>query len=363
MVRPRVHAERRFARKHFPRRVIFLSFLIAASLNLAGCVAFSGASSLLGSSANAAANSSPSSAAPAAVPVTPPTLLILPGAVAFGNVVAGANNTQTLYLTNGGTETLIVSQVSATGNGFGVSGFSQPITLEGGQSTTVTVGFDFTSAGTSNGAVTLTSNAATSPAIIGLSATVIAPAIQLSVNPMSLSFGSTAVGVTSTQNVTLTNTGNANVSISSVSATGPGFSAGGVSNVTLAPSQAVSAAVNFDPASAGPASGSLVVISNAAQAVVGLSGTGTSTAPSQQHSVTLNWSPSVSSVVGYFVYRGTGANAQLSKLSTSVDAATNYVDTNVAAGQTYTYAVSAYGTDGVESAQSTSVSVTIPGTP
>jgi fibronectin type 3 domain-containing protein len=47
-------------------------------------------------------------------------------------------------------------------------------------------------------------------------------------------------------------------------------------------------------------------------------------------------------------------------LSTSVDAATNYVDTNVAAGQTYTYAVSAYGIDGVESAQSTSVSVTIP---
>jgi hypothetical protein len=211
--------------------------------------------------------------------------------------------------------------------------------------------------GNASGAIAIASTAAGSPSTIDLSATVVTPVAQISVNPASLSFGGTAIGVTATQNVTLTNAGNSNVTISSVSTTGAGFSASGVSNVALAPNQTVGVAVSFDPTGPGFVTGSLIVTSDAPQELVGLSGAG---AAPHQHSVTLNWSPSASVVIGYNVYRGTGANAQLSKLSTSIDAATNYVDTAVVAGQSYTYAVTAVGTDGVESAPSTPVSVIIP---
>ena len=77
------------------------------------------------------------------------------------------------------------------------------------------------------------------------------------------------------------------------------------------------------------------------------------------HQVALNWQPSASVVIGYYVYRGIAANA-LSKLFTSVDALPNYTDMNVTNGQTYYYAVTSVGTDNVESAPSNQISVTIP---
>jgi acid phosphatase type 7 len=75
--------------------------------------------------------------------------------------------------------------------------------------------------------------------------------------------------------------------------------------------------------------------------------------------VSLSWTPSSSSTVtGYNLYRGAGATA-LTKVSSS--ASSPFLDTTVAAGTTYSYAVTAVDTSGVESPRSNTVTVTTPG--
>src|ERR1035437_2853919 len=138
----------------------------------------------------------------------------------------------------------------------------------------------------------------------GTSSTAVLTASSTKVN-----FGNVTVGASTAQLVTLTNTGKANVNISTVAVTGSGFSASGGSNVILTPNQSVTISVNFDPPSAGGLQGTLSVSSNASNPMlqIGLSVSGlpqTGQQTGQQtvpHSVTLNWQPSLSQVIGYFV--------------------------------------------------------------
>jgi hypothetical protein len=291
---------------------------------------------------------------PQASPALP---LVTPSPLAFGNVLAQVSYAQTVLISNVGSTDLTVTQIAASGTGFGVSGLSLPLTLLAGQSAPIAVTFESATYGSDSGTVAIASNAIGSPTTIGLSASVGAPYVQLSANPTSISFGNTTIGVGATQNVTLTNAGNSTVNISSASASGTGFMVGGVPAVTLAPNQTINVAVNFDPNAAGLATGSLAITSNAPQVQVALSGTG---AAAGTYSVALNWNPSTSAVIGYYIYRGMGANPQLLKLSSAIVAATSYQDAGVAAGQTYTYAVTSVDSAGVESVLSTSVTVNIP---
>lgn len=183
---------------------------------------------------------------------------------------------------------------------------------------------------------------------------------ELSPSSPSVSFGSVTVGTPTSQLVTLTNIGKANVSISSVSATGSGFSASGGSNVTLTPNQSVTVSVNFAPTGAGGAQGNLAISSDASDPVLNISLSGTGAAPPDaHHSVTLNWQPSSSAVIGYFVYRGVSVNG-LSRLVASANPSTSYTDSSVAGGQTYFYAVTSVDSSNVESAQAGPISVTVP---
>jgi hypothetical protein len=326
--------------------ILALGLVSLVLLGLAGCLG-------LAVSTDRAGSQSKSSPAPGAAPPQ-----ATPQSVSFGTVNAGVNYNQTVLLSNVGPVSVTVTQVAATGNGFAVSPFALPLTLTAGQSASLAIDFDSSTPGNASGALAVTSNAAGSPTAIGLSATVAPPVVQLSPSAASVSFGNTTVGVTSTQNVTLTNTGNSTVSISSVSTGNSAFTVGGTPSVTLAPNQSVSVAVNFDPTTAGLATGDLVVTSNAPQAQIALAGTGSAGA-APQYSVAVNWSASPSIVVGYYVYRGAGTNPQLSKFS-GIVASTSYQDPTVLDGQTYTYAVTSVDDSGVESALSTSVSVTIP---
>lgn len=91
------------------------------------------------------------------------------------------------------------------------------------------------------------------------------------------------------------------------------------------------------------------------------SGSGSGGAPpvTNQHYVSLSWQPSPSVVVGYYVYRGASPDT-LSKLTGVIDTETSYTDYSVSSGQTYVYAVTAVDSEGVESATSNTVTVTIP---
>jgi len=100
------------------------------------------------------------------------------------------------------------------------------------------------------------------------------PAVALSVN--QLSFGSQAQGaVSGPQTVTLTNTGNAALSISSVGATGDFVAASGCGS-SLQASASCTISVTFTPTAAGARSGTLTMTDNAANSpqTVSLSGTG-----------------------------------------------------------------------------------------
>ncbi len=79
-----------------------------------------------------------------------------------------------------------------------------------------------------------------------------------------------------------------------------------------------------------------------------------------QHTVTLTWSASTSSVSGYNIYRGTVSGGPYTKINTVLDAGTNYVDNTVQSGHTYYYVATAVSTAGVESAYSNQVAVAVP---
>ena len=83
---------------------------------------------------------------------------------------------------------------------------------------------------------------------------------------------------------------------------------------------------------------------------------------SKPHSVTVNWSPSVSPVAGYNVYRADPGGAPV-KLTSKIVSATRYIDKNVEAGRTYMYTITAVDLKGVEGKPSTSITVTVPGAP
>ncbi|MHB8754318.1 MAG: beta strand repeat-containing protein [Candidatus Acidiferrales bacterium] len=226
-------------------------------------------------------NNAPSS--PMTIPLsgtgTAATLILTatPSNLGFGNVTVGASSSQTVTLKDTGSSTITISQVAASGPGFAVSGISLPLTLSGGQSTTFTTTFTSSAVGAASGNVTVTSTASNSNLTMGLSATGVAAQPQLTLNPTNVSFGSIALGSNATHAVTVMNSGNASLTISSVSASGAGFSWNGLSlPVTLAAGQGTSFNVVFAPTAAGSASGSISVASNApgSPSSVTLSGTG-----------------------------------------------------------------------------------------
>jgi hypothetical protein len=196
--------------------------------------------------------------------------------------------------------------------------------------------------------------------VVPFSGTGIASILQLSASPASLSFGSQNTGTTATQSFTVTNTGNSSLSITQVSESGAGFSANGIAlPLSLAVGQSTSFTVTFAPASAGSLSGSVTVVSNAANSplVIALSGTG---ATAVSHTVSLSWTPSSSTYSGFNVYRGTSSGGPYTRVDTSMVSSTSYLDAGVSSGQAYYYVATEVDTTGTESGYSSEVSAVIP---
>ncbi len=103
----------------------------------------------------------------------------------------------------------------------------------------------------------------------------------LVLSPASVSFGSVAVGKAVSSTVEVINHGAAPIELSQLAVNGQAFSASAANTlpVTLAVGETYKLSVNFDPASAGAASGQLVITSNSStspNAAVALVGTGVS---------------------------------------------------------------------------------------
>ena len=65
--------------------------------------------------------------------VTPGNLMANPGSLAFGGVRVGSSQMQSATVTNSGGSTVTISQATAGGAGFGLSGLNLPVTLAAGR--------------------------------------------------------------------------------------------------------------------------------------------------------------------------------------------------------------------------------------
>ena len=233
----------------------------------------------------------------------------------FGNVTVGNQQNASVTLTNTGGTTVTISQASASGTGFSISGISTPATLNAGQSTNLTVTFTPRSSGAATGTVTITSNATNPSLTIPLSGTGVTPG-QLTSNPTSQAFGSVNVGSQQSATETITNTGGTSVTISQAAASGTGFSISGITTPkTLSAGQSTSFSVIFAPQTAGTASGSVTITSNAPNSTltIPLSGTGTSAQAGQ-----LSVSPTTISLGSVTVDDSGTASGTLSATGASV---------------------------------------------
>jgi hypothetical protein len=199
--------------------------------------------------------------------------------------------TQSLTLTSTGTAPVTVSSVAVSGAGFTIVGASLPMTLNPLQAATLQIQFNPTSAGAATGQISIVSDSASgNPAMVALSGTGTTGSSgsqtspQLAVSAASLSFGNVAVNTPTIQSLTLTSTGSAPVTVTSIAATGSGFTIVGASlPMTLNPLQAATIQVQFNPTAAGAASGQVSIVSDSVSgspALVALNGTGTTSSGS-----------------------------------------------------------------------------------
>ncbi len=252
-------------------------------------------------------------------------------------------------MSNSSTAAVTISNLGVTGAGFSRSAVTLPLTLAVGQSAAIAVKFAPTAAGGVTGSLQITSNATNASIVVALSGTgTAAPQGTLTVNPQSLAFGSVLIGSSANQTVTLSNTSGTAVTVSKVSATGAGFSQSGLTlPLTLASGQTASFTATFAPQTAGSASGSIQITSNAtnSSASVALTGTGSTV----QHSVDVAWDASTPAASGYNVYRSTQSGGPFTKLNAAPITVLIFTDNTVSSGVTYFYTVTSVAADGSES--------------
>lgn len=169
------------------------------------------------------------------------------------------------------------------------------------------------------------------------------------------------MGSSASLNATLSATG-ADVTVSSADWSGSGYAVSGITfPVTVTAGQSAKYTVTFTPAASGSSPGSITFTSNASDASLKETFTGTGTQTGTQHSVALSWDPSTSTVVGYNLYRGTQTGGPYStKLNSSLLSATAFTDSNVQSGTTYYYVSTAVDSNNVESGYSNEASAPVP---
>jgi hypothetical protein len=285
---------------------------------------------------------------------------LTPVTVSFGNVPVASAISQTVQVRNSGTAVLTISQMSAAGSGFSTTGLALPLSLNPGASTTFNAQYLPASTGTVSGSVSIASNAPNSPATLPLSGTGIAATQSLSFSATSLNFGNVATGAVASHGLVVTNTGNSNVLISQIIASGTGFGVTGAGTpVTLTAGQTLNISISFSPTTPGSSSGSVKVTSNAlgSPATITLAGTGVQ---ASTHTVLLSWSASTSAVSGYNVYRSTTSGAGYARINGSLVASPTYTDGALQSGTTYYYVTTAVDASGNESANSNEAQAVIP---
>jgi hypothetical protein len=206
-----------------------------------------------------------------------PGVNLSPTTLVFSNQpISVPSAAQDVTLKNTGAGTLTIGSIAASGDFQETNNCGS--NLASGSTCTVAVTFTPTAAGTRTGTLIFTDNGPGSPQSIALSGTGIdAPLVTLS--PLNLTFGSVNVSSSSApQSVTLTNTGTAALSITSISLTSgsPNFSESNTCPASLAIGANCTIAVTFTPTTPGALGGTVTISDNTYNTPqsISLSGTG-----------------------------------------------------------------------------------------
>lgn len=206
-----------------------------------------------------------------------------PTSVTFGSTVIGTPSAaSTVTLSNPGTAALSLTSLSATGDFSVASGGSCSAagSVSAGASCTANVVFTPAAIGPRTGTLTFAHNAGTGSTVVSLSGTgANAPAPAVTLSPASVAFGSQQINVASSARpITLTNSGNAALTISSIGLAAPFSGAHNcpLSPSTLAPNTSCTINAVFNPTATGPAGANLTITTDAAGSPhsVALTGTG-----------------------------------------------------------------------------------------
>ena len=212
---------------------------------------------------------------------TPADVTASPNGYSFGTVAMGSTVTENEMLTNADVNSVTISQMTVIGAGFGVVNLNLPLTLAPGQTTTFGVTFSPSALPGTDGAVVLTVNGVSNAVYLGYSGSggsTVVPAV-VTPSPASLTFSNISTGQTSSQTVTLTNTGGVSTTVSQATASGTGFSIAGFTAGTLLPGATMTFSVTFAPTAAGSFPGTVTVTSNASNPSVSIPLTGTAVPP------------------------------------------------------------------------------------
>ena len=202
---------------------------------------------------------------------------ISPASLTFPNVSVGSTATQTATLTNTGSKSVSITQLSLSSSEFSASGFAMPLTLAPGQSTLFKVSYKSSSTGTVSGTLSAMTSRGGGSTKVKLNGNSGRAASQLSLSTNSLKYGNVLVDGSSTQAVTLKNSGSTDIKVSQLGVSGAGFSVSGVAvPVTIPAGQSVALQATFAPSVAGSVSGSISIASDAqtTNSSVAMSGTG-----------------------------------------------------------------------------------------
>ena len=198
------------------------------------------------------------------IDLEPPRASISPATLDFGQENVGQTSaSQTVALANSGASTLQIAGIAIQGD-FAQTNDCGASIGNGAPGCTITITFQPSTAGARSGDLQISDDAPFSPQTVALSGTgVVPPAPQATLAPSSLSFASQAVGQSSaSQTVTLTNSGNAALTLGAIAASGD-FSESNTCSASLAAGQSCAIAVVFDPTAAGARGGSLSIADNA----------------------------------------------------------------------------------------------------
>jgi uncharacterized repeat protein (TIGR03803 family) len=224
------------------------------------------------------------------------TVSLSPTSLNFGSETLGVTSApQTVTLANVGNQTLTVSSIGIVGTNS--SEFEQsnncPGSVPANGSCTISVTFTPSQLGSANAALAMTDNAPGSPQGVALTG-IIGSSAGVSFSPTSLTFPAQYVGTSGLpQTLTVTNIGNATLTISSAVSSSSDF--GTLSNCTnpVQPGSNCTIGIFFDPTASGARTGTLTVMDNATGSpqTVPLSGMGEDFSMASSGSSTATVSP------------------------------------------------------------------------